>query len=153
MAELAHVWRACGDDAYGCAVKLLILTGQRRDEIGGLRWDEVRDDMILLPSDRTKNKRPHVVPLSAPALAIIAARPRTSEFVFDKVSWGYGKLLLDDGLAAAGMKLEKWIQHDLRRSAATGMAEIGVAPHIIEAVYYHFHIRVTWLCRGMRLWI
>ena len=61
LAELAHVWRASGDDAYGAVIKMLILTGQRRDEIGGLRWDEVRDDMIVLPGDRTKNRRPHVV--------------------------------------------------------------------------------------------
>jgi integrase len=138
LAELAHVWRACGDDAYGTAIKLLILTGQRRDEIGGLRWDEVRGDMILLPAERTKNKRAHIVPLSAPAQAILAGRPRSGEFVLDNVrSWAYGKQLLDARLAAGGVKLEKWIQHDLRRSVATGMAEIGVAPHIVEAVLNH----------------
>ena len=138
LAELAHVWRASGDDAYGAVIKMLILTGQRRDEIGGLRWDEVRDDMIVLPGDRTKNRRPHVIPLSAPAQAILTGRPRTSEFVFDNLrSWAYGKQRLDARLTAAGAKLEKWIQHDLRRSVATHMAELGVAPHIIEAVLNH----------------
>jgi integrase len=138
LAELAHVWRACGDDAYGAVIKMLILTGQRRDEIGGLRWDEVRDNTVVLPGDRTKNRRPHVVPLSAPAQAILAGRPRTSEFVFDNLrSWAYGKQRLDARLAAAGVKLEKWIQHDLRRSVATGTAELGIAPHIVEAVLNH----------------
>jgi integrase len=117
---------------------MLILTGQRRDEIGGLRWDEVRDDTVVLPGDRTKNRRPHVVPLSAPAQAILAGRPRTSEFVFNNLrSWAYGKQRLDGRLAAAGVKLEKWIQHDLRRSVATGTAELGIAPHIVEAVLNH----------------
>jgi integrase len=137
LAELAQIWRACSNDAYSSVIKMLILTGQRRDEIGGLRWSEVRDDMIVLPGERTKNKRAHVVPLSTPALAILAARPRTGEFVFDNISWAYGKQQLDARLAAASVKLEKWIQHDLRRSAATGMAELGVAPHIVEAVLNH----------------
>ena len=138
LAELAYVWRACGDDAYGAVIKMLILTGQRRDEIGGLRWDEVRDDTIVLPGDRTKNRRPHVVPLSAPAQAILVGRLRTSEFVFNNLrSWAYGKQRLDARLAAAGVKLEKWIQHDLRRSVATGTAELGIAPHIVEAVLNH----------------
>jgi integrase len=135
VAELAAVWRACEDDAYGAIVRVLMLTGQRREEIGGLRWDEIKDDMIVLPGERTKNKRAHILPLSAPAQAIVAARPRTGEYVFGSqpfVSWSYGKRQLD-----AKLKLDPWIVHDLRRSVATGMAEIGVAPHIIEAVLNH----------------
>jgi integrase len=138
MTELAAVWRACADDAYGAAIKMLILTGQRRDEIGSLRWCEVRDDLILLPAERTKNKRAHIVPLSAPALAILSGRPRTGELVFGGwISWAYGKLRLDAALAAAGAKLDHFVQHDLRRSVATHMAELGIAPHVIEAVLNH----------------
>ena len=61
-------------DPYGSIVKLLILTGQRREEIGGLRFEEIGDGIIALPASRSKNKRAHVIPLTAPALAILAAR-------------------------------------------------------------------------------
>jgi integrase len=132
LAELATVWRACGDDPYGSIVRLLILTGQRREEIGGLRFDEVGDGIIALPASRAKNKRAHIIPLSAPAQAILAAQPPRSEFVFGKpfTSWSRGKQLL-------GVKIPPWTLHDLRRSVATGMAELGVAPHIVEAVLNH----------------
>jgi integrase len=136
-AELAAVWRACGDDAYGAIVRLLILTGQRREEIGGLRFGEIGDEIIALPAGRAKNRRTHVIPLSAPAQAIIAAQPPRSEFVFGTqafVSWSWSKRLLD---AALDTKLAPWTLHDLRRSVATGMAELGVAPHIVEAVLNH----------------
>jgi len=139
ITELAVVWRACDDDAYGAIVRVLMLTGQRREEIGGLRWDEVRDDMIVLSGTRTKNKQAHVIPLCDPAQAFIAAQPRAGEFVFGKpfVSWSHGKRQLDARLTAAGVPLAPWTVHDLRRSAATGMAQIGVMPHIIEAVLNH----------------
>ena len=52
-------------------------------------------------------------------------------------SWSRGKSLLDASLAAAGARLEPWTLHDLRRSVATGMAELGVPPHIVEAVLNH----------------
>jgi integrase len=140
LAELAAVWRACGEDAYGAIVKLLILTGQRREEIGGLRFSEIGDGIIALPAGRAKNRRTHVIPLSDPAEAILAAQPSKSEFVFGTqayVSWSWGKRLLDSALATAGTKLAPWTLHDLRRSVATGMAELGVAPHIVEAVLNH----------------
>jgi integrase len=137
LVELAAVWRACGDDAYGAIVRLLILTGQRREEIGGLRLDEIGDGIIALPASRAKNGRAHVIPLSAPALAILAAQPPRSEFVFGSkpfTSWSRGKSLLD---AALDIKLASWTLHDLRRSVATGMGELGIAPHIVEAVLNH----------------
>lgn len=140
LAELAAVWRACSDDAYGAIVRLLILTGQRREEIGGLRLDEIGEGIIALPASRAKNKRAHLIPLTAPAQAILAAQPPRGEFVFGIqpfTSWSRGKSLLDAVLTAAGEKLATWTLHDLRRSAATGMAESGVAPHIVEAVLNH----------------
>jgi integrase len=117
---------------------LLVLTACRANEIGGLRWDEVHDDMIILPAERVKTGRPHVVPLAAPAQAILAAIPRGryGDHVFARGgfrSWSYGKRRLDTKLTA----LAAWIVHDLRRSAATGMAELGVAPHVIEVVLNH----------------
>jgi integrase len=135
--ELKAIWRACSDNDFGAIVKLLILTGQRRTEIGGLQWSEVSDDGITLPASRVKNKRPHVVPLSDPALTILKQRDRTGRpHVFgstDKgfTDWSKSKAALD----TAGVT--DWRLHDLRRTAATGMAALGVQPHIIEAVINH----------------
>ena len=83
MAELAAIWRACNSDVYGSCVKLLMLTGCRSAEIGDLRCDEIKGDMIVLPGTRTKNKRTHIVPLSAPAQAVLTAQhPKDGSFVF-----------------------------------------------------------------------
>ena len=62
-SELRLIWNALGDDHLAPS-RLLALTGQRAGEIAGLRWTEIHDGMILLPAERTKNHRPHVVPLS-----------------------------------------------------------------------------------------
>lgn len=72
-AELAAVWQACRDDDHGRIVRLLMLTGQRREEVGGIAWQELALDRALwsLPSSRTKNGLPHDVPLSDRALAVI----------------------------------------------------------------------------------
>lgn len=116
---------------------MLALTGQRRDEIGGLRWDEVDLDaaLISLPPERTKNKKPHDIPLSPPALAILKRRPRGNhEHVFGKggyKSWSGGKKRLN-------LSIPDWRLHDLRRTMSTVMHdELGIAPHIVEAVLNH----------------
>jgi integrase len=120
-------------------VKLLILTGQRAAEIGGLQWDEIHDEEIVLPSARTKNKRTHIIPLSDPARAILnqfQANGRSHVFGYADATgfdgWGYAKRNLD-----ASVDLEHWTIHDLRRTVATRMAELGVQPHNIEAVLNH----------------
>jgi integrase len=138
--EIRHVW-AAAKGAYGDVVKLLILTGQRREEIGALRWDEVDLDrgVITLGRERTKNNRADEIPLSATALATLSARSQSPkyEFVFGRRplgSWSRSKRALD---ASMGDRVRPWHLHDLRRTAATGMADIGVQPHIIEAVLNH----------------
>src|SRR5262249_15432663 len=79
--ELRIIWRAIDNSHFGTIVKLLMLTGARRTEIGGLTWDEVSPSsaLITLPPPRTKNGREHLVPLSEPALAILQAQPRRTE--------------------------------------------------------------------------
>ena len=142
-AELAFIWNAAPDRDHGHIVKLLMLTGQRRDEIGSLRWSEI--DMaaktITLPGERTKNGRGHTIPLSKDALAILAAIPRRDgrDLLFGDAAggfrgWGKAKDYLDDQL---GKTVQPWTIHDLRRTAATRMADSGVQPHIIEAVLNH----------------
>jgi integrase len=143
-AEIRAVWHACRNDDHGNIVKLLLLTGQREAEIGGLRWDEVQGNQIILPGERTKNKRPHIVPLSAPAAAILdRLRVVDRTLVFGREDshgfggWGKSKKRLDKCLANGGAPLPHWTLHDLRRTAATGMSGLGVQPHIVEAVLNH----------------
>jgi integrase len=137
--ELVALWRGLGDDPFSEVVRLLFLTGQRRDEIGMLQWSEV--DLgrrtIVLPASRTKNGREHSLPLPTQALAIIDRQPRrnSSAFVFGGKgfqAWSRDKAALDRRLGLA-----PWRVHDLRRSCATGMAELGVLPHIVEACLNH----------------
>jgi integrase len=139
--ELRAIWKACPDDDYGAILKLLTLTAQRANEIAGLRWDEVHDEQIVLPAERTKNKRPHIIPLSEPAKTILGGFERGDRtHVFGQFDtgfqgWHVAKRTLDSRIA--GKPLAHWTPHDLRRTAATRMAELGVQPHIIEAVLNH----------------
>jgi integrase len=144
-AELARIWRACDDSSYGAVVKLLMLTGCRREEIGRLRWSEIDQEAatITLPPERVKNGCAHTIPLSQPALALIQTRPvlagRDPIFGFGAQglnSWSTSKRDLDARIALDG-PIAPWVIHDLRRSAATHMGELGVQPHIIEAILNH----------------
>ena len=129
---------------FGAIVRLLILTAQRREEIGGLRWSEITDEAIELPATRTKNAQAHTIPLSGPARSIIEALPRRDgrEFVFGRGEGGYSgwsrsKARLDERIAEINKRLPGWTLHDLRRTAVTMMAELGIQPHVIEAVINH----------------
>lgn len=149
--ELGAVWKHAGEGDYGAIIRLLILTGARRDEIGGLGWSEIRGGMIHLNGQRTKNGKPHEVPLSAPAQSIVNGIPVRAErdLVFGSgqgafSGWSRAKSDLDARLLAAlkdqngeKAKLIPWRLHDLRRTAATRMADLGVFPHIVEAVLNH----------------
>jgi integrase len=140
VSELAAIWKAAPDSDYGRIIKLLMLTGQRREEIGALRWSEIDTEgkLITLPSVRTKNGIEHKVPLSAEAMSVLQTCIRHRDIVFGTraqngfTGWSKRKADLD---SASGVK--DWTVHDLRRTAAAGMADIGVQPHIIEAVLNH----------------
>jgi integrase len=140
--ELATIWNALPDGDFGQIIKLLMLSGQRRSEIGGLRWSEIdmANGVINLPADRIKNGRPHTIPISKPMQAILQSQPRTlgRDYVFGRgngfSNWSAAKLALDACLPDG---MHPWTLHDLRRSAVTGMAELGIAPHIIEATVNH----------------
>ena len=120
-----------------------MLTAQRRDEIGGLRWSEIegegREALIALPGGRTKNSNAHDVPLSGAALAVLAEAhkidnrdPVFGEGAGGFSGWSRAKAALDVACGVDG-----WTLHDLRRTAATRMADLGVQPHVIEAVLNH----------------
>ena len=139
--ELATIWRGLPDNAYGSIVRLLALTGCRRDEIGSLRWSEINRDarLIALPGERTKNGRTHDVPLSKAALEIIDSIPRrvNRDFVFGEGKGGFSGWSKAKATLDAQLGLKPWRLHDLRRTASTRMADLGVQPHIIEAVLNH----------------
>ncbi|HEY7086138.1 MAG TPA: tyrosine-type recombinase/integrase [Hyphomicrobiaceae bacterium] len=141
--ELVEIWIASGDDEFGRIVKLLMLTGQRRMEIGGLEWAELRLQRALidLPERRTKNHKRHLVPLGKPALALIGEPPENPPtHVFGNfVSWSAGKALLDKRILGHRERpLPHWTLHDIRRTFVTNMNELGFAePHIVEAIVNH----------------
>jgi integrase len=140
--ELLTIWLTLGDDDYSVILKVLMLTGQRLNEIGGLRWSEIVGDAIVLPPSRCKNNRQHIIPLPASVRALLDGRARNGEFVFGRgrpfVRWFKAKAALDQRVKEAGSELQHWTHHDLRRTMATRMAEeLGIAPHVIEAVLNH----------------
>ena len=144
--ELKLIWTNLNCDQFSAITKLLMLTGQRASEIAGLRWSEIADGQIVLPGERTKNKRVHTLPLAPAAAEIIEQQPRRAErdLIFGDgdgpfSGWSRCKERLDERIAKAngGRPLPHWTHHDLRRSTATHMAEIGVLPHIVEAVLNH----------------
>jgi integrase len=142
--ELRTIWKAClRQPAFGGIVRLLMLTGARKGEVGGMLWAELDLDKALwsLPGERTKNGRPHEVPLSRQALEVLAEfrnlprcpyiSGRRGQRAFS--GWSRTKQILD-----AQAPLAAWTLHDIRRSVVTHMADLGIAPpHIIEAIVGH----------------
>ena len=143
--ELRLILNSREDNDYGKVIWLLTLSALRVTEIGALRWSEIGADQILLPAERTKNHRAHIIPLSAPAAAIIAKQPRREDYdtLFGEhgfTNWSFWKAKLDRAIAAAngGTPIPDWRTHDLRRTAATMMADdLGIEPHVIEAILNH----------------
>ncbi len=145
--ELRAIWAACRDDDFGRIVRLLMLTAARRDEIGGLRWSEVDVDRgaLHIPGDRTKNHHPLQLMLPPAAVSIIESAPRREgrDLIFGGSggpfsAWSYSTLTL--GARIAEMQsgpIAAWRIHDIRRTVATGMGDLGVQPHIVETVLNH----------------
>ena len=138
-AELAMIWKVLADDDYGKVIKLLICTGCRRVEIGGMRWSEFSPDMgtWMLPPSRSKTGKAHTLPVTTVMREVIdSIYRRDDDILFGRkhgfTGWGIGKRALDERLG-----LPAWTHHDIRRSVATGLANIGVQPHIIEQILNH----------------
>src|SRR4051812_43371212 len=143
-SEVVGFWQACdkiNDPIHSALFRLLLLTAQRKgEEVGKMEWAEIDFDNGLweIPKEWTKNKKPHIVPLSPLALAVIESIPRigNGQFVFTTNgqrpvnNWNDKKRALDKHHAFA----EPWTLHDLRRTAATGMSKLRVAPHVVEHI-------------------
>lgn len=143
--EIVTLWKASLEQGYpfGTIFQLLLLTGQRRGEVVGMRWAELdlKQGVWTIPGARTKNGKAHSVPLTPRVRAILTMVPRfESEFVFpargkpEQSYSGYSKGKREFDAAA---DLHNWTLHDLRRTAATGMAKLGVAPHVVEKILNH----------------
>lgn len=147
-AELRAVWAACGSDPFGILVKVLLLTGQRRDDWREARWTEVSGvgtadaagPLLAVPRERYKARRPHAVPITPVVAGLLAELPR-----WDGCPWVFSlngrtpisglskmKKRLD---AASGVK--GWTLHDLRRTCRTMLREIGVSRDTAEVVIGH----------------
>ena len=146
--ELRAVWLAAKADAsrFGRIVQLLILTGQRRAEVAGMRWAELSADRRTwtIGAERAKNGTASIVPINDPAREIIEAIPAGGDLVFGSVRKYDGAELAFNGFskckidldAAAGLAAP-WRLHDLRRTVATGLQALGVRLEVTEAILNH----------------
>jgi integrase len=140
--ELVAIWKASEADqfAYGTIVRLLMITGARRQEVGSMAWDELdrKAGTWTIPAARAKNKRDHTLPLPFLAWRLIddwQARGAFPDRLFSKAgfgTWAVSKRALDRRCSVA-----PWALHDIRRSVATHLGDMGVAPHTIEAILGH----------------
>jgi integrase len=140
--ELTHVILAARKigGPYGGIVELLALTGQRREEVALLRWEELdlAQRIWTLPKSRTKNAKAHVVHLSEQSMAVLTRADGPGPFVFSLLGtkpfqeFSRAKRLLDQLSGMTG-----WRLHDLRRTCVSGMARLGAAPHVADKILNH----------------
>jgi integrase len=155
--ELRWLWQACDQAGwpFGPLVKLLLLTAQRRDEVAGMEWSEI--DLLkrvwTLPRHKAKNDRVHEVQLSDAAIEVLRSLPRMGDgLVFTTTGkrpisgFSKAKRRLDAAMHKAnrvelstkkGTSIPEWTLHDLRRTAATGMAKLKISPHVTDKVLNH----------------
>jgi integrase len=128
------------DGPYRGIVEFLALTGQRREEVAQLTWDELglATQIWTIPASRTKNAKPHIVHLSKQSVAVLMRMPKLGAFVFSVSgakpfqSFSTAKREIDKLSEVTG-----WRLHDLRRTCVSGMARLGVAPHVADKVLNH----------------
>lgn len=154
--EIVLIWQ--GLDAadmtprVGTAIKLLLVTGQRRGELTRARWEHIDIGKAIwhIPAEHAKNGKAHKVHLSAQALELFAElrKLRTSnEWVMPSAT-GEDRPMNENAISRAvsrnikALGVRKWVPHDLRRTAATGMNSIGVLPHVVEKILNHSLIGV-----------
>src|SRR5262245_62102020 len=140
--ELAHIILAARKigGAYGGIVEFLTLTGQRREEVARLEWAELdlTRRVWTLPKSRTKNAKAHVVHLSEQSMAVLARADQPGPYVFSLLGtkpfqeFSRAKRRLDQLSGVAG-----WRLHDLRRTCVSGMARLGIAPHVADKILNH----------------
>ena len=134
--EIKRLWSACDvlDDRTAACVRLMLLLGQRRNEIAHMHWSEITGNVWTLAPARTKNNRQHTVPLPRQALEIIEALPRVGDYVLRPLgNRGHAKRTIDAVMKPA----TRWVFHDLRRTAASGMSRLGARTEAVERALNH----------------
>jgi integrase len=139
LAQVILAARKIGG-AYGGIVEFLALTGQRREEVAGLTWEELDLERRIwtIPKSRTKNGKAHVVHLSDQAMAVLKRADRQGPYVFSLLGskpfqeFSGAKPQLDQLSGVIG-----WRLHDLRRTCVSGMARLGVPPHVADKILNH----------------
>jgi integrase len=139
LAQIMLASRKIGGP-YAGIVQLLALTGQRREEVAGLTWEELdlTGRIWTLPRTRTKNAKMHVMHLSEQSMAVLRGVERHGPYVFSRTGhkpfqgFSQYKRLLDQ---LSGVT--NWRLHDLRRTCVSGMARLGVAPHVADKILNH----------------
>ena len=143
-AEIAAFWKATGEigGPFGAALRLMLITGARRDEVGAMPKSELSADLTTwnLPGDRTKNGHPHAVPLSPLAREIVQTLDGDGVYVFTFNGWspiaGWSKVKRRlNALMPPGT--QPWVIHDLRRTCATNLQKLGVRLEVTETVLNH----------------
>jgi integrase len=142
--EIKAFWLATDALAkpFAAVLKVLLLTGCRLNEVASLRREELSADgtQINLPGTRTKNHRPHVVPLAPLTQTIIAEIPRIADCPYVFTTNGKAPVAIGSKIKNkldAEISIPAWRIHDLRRTAVTGMAELGIRPDVIELCVNH----------------
>jgi integrase len=147
LTELVQVLDAADklENPARAFLKLLLFCGQRRGETSLVKWSDLQlhGDMPTwsIPAENAKNHLPHDVLLPDEAVKVLLNLPKLGEFVFTSDGTtpisGFSKIKAKIDRLFAGHNMPHWTLHDLRRSCATGMADMGIGPHIIEAILNH----------------
>jgi integrase len=157
--EIRWFWAGCDQLGwpFGPLFKLLLLTAQRRDEVGTLEWGHLSQDgkTWTMPRERSKNDRAHEVQLSPQAAVVLGSLPRVAETLvfttngarpvsgFSKAKATLDRLMEAERRKQLGLPddappaIPGWILHDLRRTAATGMARLNFPPHVVDKILNH----------------
>jgi integrase len=166
LDELRLLWpqfTALECQPFGNAIKLLLLTGQRREEVGSMQWEhlDLHKGLWSMPRSSTKNKLPHVVPLVGLALEIVKSQVRLvvkdrttgksapSPYVFTTTGttpisgWSRIKQTIDNGLIANETVVGDWRFHDLRRTVSTNLGDLGYHDEDIGMLLNHQSRGVT----------
>lgn len=158
--EIRWFWKATANvgSPFGPLGRLLLLLAQRRDEVAGMTYAELDGADWVIPKERAKNNRAHHVPMSEAALATLHGTPRIAGkagYIFTTTGetpvsgWSRAKQILDRQMLAIAqnealergqneeVSIPHWTLHDLRRTAASGMAKLGIAVHVVERLLNH----------------
>ncbi|MBN8542843.1 MAG: site-specific integrase [Alphaproteobacteria bacterium] len=150
-SEIVEVWGAVDEMHYpfSSIIKFLLITGQRRGEVSTMRWSDFdkKEKIWTIPQEFTKSNRRQEVPLSDAALEVLNSIINLGDYVFSSTgfrpfeNFSRDKAELDARINKARAKrppeMQPWTIHDLRRTVASGMARLKIAPHVIESVLNH----------------